>query len=235
MKVEPSSYEALYHLQDRCLAQIFAEPAGFYLGGGTALSRFYLKHRFSDDLDLFVHEPHLFPEYFRRATARLTPIYPELQVDVDARDFKRVVIREASQTLKIDFVADRVPRVGLTEQRGGIVIDCVRNILANKLTAVLDRDEGRDIIDILSIAKHYRFNWKQALTDAQQKAMLTAEDIAYRLKTFPPAIIDEVPFAEAPVAIDVQQALSTLAHELQEGSENSLCGPDAEALMSDSR
>ncbi|TVR94508.1 MAG: hypothetical protein EA428_00325 [Spirochaetaceae bacterium] len=115
------------------------------------------------------------PEYFRRAISRLTPIFPELQVDVDARDFKRVLVREASLTLKIDFVADRVPRVGLPEQRNGIVIDCVRNILANKLTAVLDRDEGRDIIDILSIAKHYRFNWKQALTDAEQKAMLTAD------------------------------------------------------------
>jgi hypothetical protein len=29
--------------------------AGFYLSGGTAASRGYLHHRFSDDLDLFVN------------------------------------------------------------------------------------------------------------------------------------------------------------------------------------
>jgi predicted nucleotidyltransferase component of viral defense system len=30
-------------------------PVGFYLTGGTALSRAYLNHRYSDDLDFFVN------------------------------------------------------------------------------------------------------------------------------------------------------------------------------------
>ncbi len=59
MKVESGYYYSPYRVQDRCLGRVFAEPFGFYIGGGTALSRFYLEHRFSDDL-------HLFPEYFRR-------------------------------------------------------------------------------------------------------------------------------------------------------------------------
>jgi len=230
MQVEHSYYQALYDAQDHCLAQIFAEPVGFYLGGGTALSRFYLQHRFSDDLDLFADEPHLFPEYFRQTTARLTAVYPELQVDVDARDFKRVLIHTGSLTLKVDFVADRVPRVGLPQQRHSVIIDCVRNILANKLTAVLDRDEGRDVIDIISIAEHYQFSWKQVLEDAAQKAIVSAEEIAYRLKSFPSALIDEVPFAKPPDATRVQTAIATLAEELQDGGENSLCAPDAEGL-----
>lgn len=50
----PSFYlEQLYPLQDKALALIVAQDTGFYLSGGTASSRGYLNHRFSDDLDLF--------------------------------------------------------------------------------------------------------------------------------------------------------------------------------------
>ena len=45
----------LYPLQDRVLRIIETQNQGFYLTGGTALSRFYLNHRYSDDLDFFVN------------------------------------------------------------------------------------------------------------------------------------------------------------------------------------
>ncbi len=51
-------YSKLYDLQDRALNYIQRANTDFYLTGGTALSRFYLNHRYSDDLDLFVnHHP----------------------------------------------------------------------------------------------------------------------------------------------------------------------------------
>jgi hypothetical protein len=43
----------LYLIQDEVLGLIDGLGLGFYLGGGTALSRFYLDHRYSDDVDLF--------------------------------------------------------------------------------------------------------------------------------------------------------------------------------------
>ena len=44
-------YKILYPIQDRVLEKI--QSKGFYLTGGTPLSRFYFHHRFSDDLDFF--------------------------------------------------------------------------------------------------------------------------------------------------------------------------------------
>lgn len=41
-------YEHLYPLQDRVLALIQKIETGLYLSGGTAASRGYLNHRFSD-------------------------------------------------------------------------------------------------------------------------------------------------------------------------------------------
>lgn len=55
MRVNPAYYfEVLYPFQDRVLRILNALETGFYLGGGTAASRGYLQHRFSDDLDFFM-------------------------------------------------------------------------------------------------------------------------------------------------------------------------------------
>ena len=55
----PDAYLRLYDIQDAVLKKMNAMETEFYLTGGTALSRGYLKHRYSDDLDFFVSDsPH---------------------------------------------------------------------------------------------------------------------------------------------------------------------------------
>ena len=48
--------EVLYPFQDEALAIAARVETGFYLTGGTALGRVHLRHRYSDDLDLFVND-----------------------------------------------------------------------------------------------------------------------------------------------------------------------------------
>lgn len=43
-------------MQDQVLAAAAPAATGFYLTGGTALGRIYLRHRYSEDLDLFVND-----------------------------------------------------------------------------------------------------------------------------------------------------------------------------------
>ena len=45
--------DVLYPLQDDILTITRDVETGFYLSGGTAISRGYLNHRFSDDLVFF--------------------------------------------------------------------------------------------------------------------------------------------------------------------------------------
>ncbi len=45
----------LYPLQDKVLNILSEADHHFYLTGGTALSRQYLHHRYSDDLDFFLN------------------------------------------------------------------------------------------------------------------------------------------------------------------------------------
>ena len=141
--MDSSGYANLYALQDEALAAIFNEPAGFYLTGGTALSRFYLGHRYSDDLDLFTHDVGIFGDAFRLVHSKIQERWPDLELEVDARDFKRLRILADGITLKLDFVADRVGRVGLPERVGTVYVDTIRNILGNKLCAIMGRDEAQ--------------------------------------------------------------------------------------------
>ena len=53
-------FTRLYPLQDKVLKAVNDLNTGFYLSGGTASSRGYLHHRFSDDIDLFVNDDNRF-------------------------------------------------------------------------------------------------------------------------------------------------------------------------------
>ena len=61
MNVSAKYYEEkLYPLQNGVLNIVKSAKTPFFLTGGTALSRYYTHHRYSDDLDFFVNND---PEY----------------------------------------------------------------------------------------------------------------------------------------------------------------------------
>ena len=55
--------ENLYRLQDGVLNIVKNCGTPLYLTGGTALSRAYYRHRYSDDLDFFVNNDNSFNQY----------------------------------------------------------------------------------------------------------------------------------------------------------------------------
>jgi predicted nucleotidyltransferase component of viral defense system len=56
-------YSKLYLMQDKFLPFMHNLGLPFYLTGGTALGRFYLNHRYSEDLDFFVNADPLYQGY----------------------------------------------------------------------------------------------------------------------------------------------------------------------------
>jgi len=88
-----SSYKEIYKLQDDILDLVFSRDAPWYLTGGTALSRFYFSHRYSDDLDFFSLETISFAENFREEKEKLIRVWPQSDAQIDSRDFKRIEVR----------------------------------------------------------------------------------------------------------------------------------------------
>lgn len=223
-------YKALYDVQDEVLQTVFEEPLGFYLSGGTALSRFYLHHRYSDDLDFFCHDLTVFPDAFRLVYRKLKTKWSNASIEVDARDFKRVFIQQDKTLLKLDFIADRVIRIGLPIMQDGIYIDTVKNILSNKLSAILGRDEERDIADLICIAMAYRFSWKNIIEDLAIKESFELEDLLFRIKTFPVENLNTVPFISKKTIAEYSDALLTISRDIRMQDENSLAGNSALSL-----
>ena len=113
----------------------------------------------------------------------------DLKNEVKSRDFYRVII---DGILQVDFVNDRVYRYGKSDIFKGYRVDNKINILANKLSAIVGRDEEKDIFDLFSLSYHESFNWKEILGIANKKSIVEKDILIYRLKNFPLSWLERI-------------------------------------------
>jgi hypothetical protein len=174
--ISPSRFyeESLYPLQNGVLRVLNSCKTRFFLTGGTALSRAYYGHRYSDDLDFFVNDD---PEFHAQVDLALTALKADgfiwnTNTNFTSRDaFLSLKVRraETETLLKLDFVNDVAPHFGgftATELFGRT--DSVRNILSNKLSALF-RDAAMSVADIREIALHETIDWAEIISEARQK------------------------------------------------------------------
>jgi hypothetical protein len=179
-------FRRLYPLQDAVLAQVASAETGFYLTGGTAASRGYLEHRFSDDLDLFVNDDERFAVWTQRLIDAITAP-GDRQLDVLGRSDRLVIISvtRGDVALKVEMINDVRAHVGRVWDHPVLGrLDSAENILANKLTAVVDRHEPKDLADIWGLCCRMNLSCQAALEGAQSKAAgLFPADVARALLT----------------------------------------------------
>lgn len=144
-----SSRDRLTPLQRDLLGAFFSRSPRFFLTGGAALAGFHLRHRQTMDLDLFagpdvdVHEG---AEALLEGAKAIGATATALRESADFRRY--LVARGAEQTL-VDLVVDRAPQLAVEKVRfGDVRVDSLREIAANKVGALLDRVEGRDLYDL---------------------------------------------------------------------------------------
>ncbi len=181
-------YQELYKIQDRVLTIIFGISNEFYLTGGTCISRYYQPKRYSDDLDFFSNFSNIFNLEVKNIKYELSKQF-EIKTEVESKDFIRIIV---DNKLQVDFVNDRVKRCGKIIDKDGILIDNIENIFANKLTAILGRDDPKDIFDLYLIDKFYKIDYVKTVNCAKEKMMLNIEDLIIRLKTFPTKWLNEI-------------------------------------------
>jgi hypothetical protein len=183
--MDPSHYfSRLYPLQDIVLSRLTALDTGLYLTGGTAASRGYLHHRFSDDLDLFANDAGDFVLWADRVVHALAGDATwSCRVLLREARFVRAAIQQGDLTLKIEMVNDVPSRVGPVTLHPTLGrLDSAENILANKITALLDRAEPKDMADIWAFGQLMGLSVRAAITGAQGKAAgVFAADVARAL------------------------------------------------------
>jgi predicted nucleotidyltransferase component of viral defense system len=175
---------ALTDLQDQILRLFFDRRDEFFLTGGAALVGFHLHHRVTHDLDFFTAAGAI-----DQGESTLREIAESLSLDMEtlrrSPDFRRFLLQAPSEGIVVDLVNDASPQVLEKMSFGRIVVDSPREILANKLCALLSRTEVRDLVDVARLAEA-GFDPIAALKLAAQKdAGMTAGQLAWVLSSFP--------------------------------------------------
>ena len=205
-------YKNLYQLQDRVLDEVFKTEEIFYLTGGTCLSRFYHQKRYSDDLDFFTSDNTFFYKAIKNIKIALSSKF-KLQEEVNSKDFIRFKIEDI---LQVDFINDRVYRYGDSKLlKNGYYIDNIENILANKLTAVIGRDNPKDIFDIYLIDKFYDIDYSKILSIAHKKAVFDNNELIIRLKTFPKRLLHSIFLIDKNFLDDFDENFSKIINSLE--------------------
>lgn len=184
----------LYPLQNKVLKTISLLKTPFYLTGGTALSRCYFNHRYSDDLDLFMNKNSEFVELCKKITRNLEDKY---KLEVITRSESYVSLK-VNKILKVDLVNDVKYRYGkLKKDSFFSKIDNIENILSNKISALISRDEPKDVVDIWIIAKNKKIDWKKIFISVDSKAVgIFPPEVCKRLTEFPTELLDRIKWVE---------------------------------------
>ncbi|MCD6118194.1 nucleotidyl transferase AbiEii/AbiGii toxin family protein [bacterium] len=213
----------LYPFQDEVFKIIAEEKTGFYLTGGTALGRFYLQHRFSDDLDFFLNHA----DDFSLQADRIIDVFKQkniqFYVGIKSSDFVRISMQKKGVNLKVDFINDVEFHYGEFKKFKLFPrVDNWRNILSNKLTA-LDRREPKDIADILFICRNYSFHWKDIFKESLNKVVyLDALDVSKILAEFPIEYLLDIIWQNEPDTDDAAEDILQIAKDILRKERNSI-------------
>lgn len=143
----------------------------YYFGGGTALSIFYLQHRYSEDLDFFTEkeiDKELIIEFMNSIAKRLN-------VSIKMTKKETILIfqlQQKKEILKIDFLYFPYQRVDKGVVFQGVEIDSIKDIGANKLLTINLHLIVKDYVDLYFILKDKYTIWD----------LLYAVEVKYKIK-----------------------------------------------------
>lgn len=186
--------------------QIFLDLVGqvqglvksFYLTGGTALSAFYLYHRYSEDIDLFSEQE------FEIESIRAFMKKAQKKMGASAVDYQQFLglhtffLRwENGERLKIDFNYYPFGRIERGMKYRNLIVDSVYDIAVNKVHTIVMKPRSRDFIDVYCILQRFPYSFTDLLATAKIKfdwhidaVQLGARLLqALELKDFPRMII----------------------------------------------
>ncbi len=164
--------ESILTKQQQLILKLFANSSlvkHFYFSGGTALSHYYLQHRYSEDLDFFSQE-----EFdSQNITSSVKSFQKELKFE--SFDYQNSFNRNLyflkfkdGQVLKLEFTYYPFLQIEQPTFRDGLLVDSIIDIATNKLFTIVQKPRGRDYFDLFFIIKKENFK----IEDLRMKAKL---------------------------------------------------------------
>lgn len=157
----------------------------YYFTGGTALAEFYLKHRFSEDLDFFTEKQEV-------NTIHVTRFFETKKsfLGLEKIDTRKVLGLyslflhfQDQSVLKVDFSYYPFPRIERGIKLGKLEVNSIYDIAVDKVHTVALNPRARDFIDLFFIIGERGYNFKDLLINAKAKFDwdITAIELGTRL------------------------------------------------------
>lgn len=160
----------------------------FYLTGGTALAEYYLKHRYSEDLDLFTEKKYETENIsiFIKDTAKA--LNASIETELIEYLYRFQLKFPKGEILKIDFSYYPGNRVEKGKLKDGLQIDSLRDIAVNKLSTIVQRYNVKDYVDLFYLLKEYTI-WDlvygvKAKFNMEMEPWIFASDVLYTVEKF---------------------------------------------------
>ena len=221
----PSQYyeENLYPLQDGVLRILSQSGTDFFLTGGTALSRAYYNHRYSDDLDFFLNNSQTYDIQLDKVLDALKENGFTWSTENDytrAENFTTIKVRKDTDVLlKLDFVNDLVPHYGeILKTNLFYRTDSIRNMLSNKLSAIF-RFAAKDVVDIREIVLNEKnIDWISIIKEARQKeAGLELTYISEILTGMPQSEFETIAWTKKPDWNEFRNDINNIVFDMMQG------------------
>jgi len=197
--------DLLTPLQRKLLHEIGQTPLrdDFFLTGGTALAALYLRHRYSVDLDLFTENP--------AAVVQVPPNMEEIASRLGLEiTFTRTlgtfleafVTSPDGERVEFDFAQDSPYRLEPTRLDPNWILGHNPTYIAcNKLSALFDRAEPKDFVDIYFVVQEiYPFDHLVTLARHKHVGM---DDYWLAMALAQVEQVEVLPRMVKPVSIDV--------------------------------
>jgi predicted nucleotidyltransferase component of viral defense system len=170
-------FRVLTDFQADILNMLFEEGIrefGYYLTGGTALSEFYLQHRYSDDLDFFTREGRSLKkdnESFIKIFSKHGFEIVSAEVSNEYARFFVSLARRPREQLKIEFARDVPAMISPPKMHENIIVDSFEDIAVNKVCAILNREppEPKDFVDLFFILEDSTYSVDYLMNRAREK------------------------------------------------------------------
>ena len=166
--------KSLLNSHQKCFLEFFSSKHElynkFYFSGGTALSEYYLQHRYSEDLDFF-SETEIESADLNLFLTTQKEKFGAKQIQY-TQSFNRNIFFVSygkEHELKVEFTYYPFARLekGLVE--GNLEIDSALDIAVNKAFTLTQQARGRDYFDLYMLNKKYGFDFQDLLKKARQK------------------------------------------------------------------
>jgi predicted nucleotidyltransferase component of viral defense system len=197
--------EILTPLQKELLRVFAQEPLfkDFYLTGETTLSVFYLHHRFSEDLDFFTELPH--------GVVRIPPVIDKIANSMKLKMvmgrrfetfFECTLANSMGDKVELDFALDLPGRLQPVRWNSGLNlhVDNEVDIGCNKLSALYDRAESKDFVDLYFLNRE-KIPWEALLENARKKFRYL-DDYGLSLSFFKVKGIEKLPRMIKPLQLE---------------------------------